>query len=77
MTTTGRYFWLPVADDSSRYNLVQHAFPGRTSESGAAESAHCEKTFALATPSEVDWICAPTCQTCNEALKARKGWPGR
>lgn len=70
MTNAARYFWLPVVDGSSGYGLTRHAFPGRRVDSGAAESAHCGETFALAAPSEMDWICAPTCADCNEFLKA-------
>ncbi|WP_406692202.1 hypothetical protein REH65_09820 [Saccharopolyspora sp. ID03-671] len=74
MTLAARHFWLPVADNSHGYGLTRHAFPGRRADAGSAEPAHCGEVFALATPSEMDWICAPTCQTCNETLKA--GHPG-
>ncbi|MEB3368436.1 hypothetical protein [Saccharopolyspora mangrovi] len=72
MINAARYFWLPVADDSSGCGLVRHAFRGRRADADVAESAHCGRTFAMATPSEMDWICAPTCTECNETLKARQ-----
>lgn len=70
MTNAARYFWLPVADGSHGYGLTRHAFPGRRADASTAAPAHCGKTFALAVPSEMDWICAPTCQECNDTLKA-------
>lgn len=72
MTRTARYFWLPVVDTStSGYDLTRHAFPGRRADADLAEVAHCGETYALATPSEMDWICAPTCADCDESLKSR------
>lgn len=72
MTEAARYFWLPVVDEKSGYGLTRHAFPGRRADADLAQPAHCGHTFALATPSEMDWICAPTCQDCNDTLKAMR-----
>ncbi|GAA0533122.1 hypothetical protein A8924_0556 [Saccharopolyspora erythraea NRRL 2338] len=72
-----RYYWLPVPDKSSAYGFVRHAFPGSRINSGPAGSAFCGEDFALATPSEMDWIRAPTCERCNENLKELKGGAGR
>ncbi|MGP4018544.1 zinc finger protein [Saccharopolyspora sp. 5N708] len=74
-TATQRYFWLPVPDESSAYGLARHAFPGTRLAAGLADAGYCGETFALAIPSEVDWIHAPTCQACNSKLKEMKGWP--
>lgn len=68
-----RYFWLPVPDEASDYGFVRHAFAGSRLDRGPAGDAFCGATCALATPSEVDWIRAPTCQDCNTFLKERKG----
>ncbi|MFI0465909.1 hypothetical protein ACH347_17670 [Saccharopolyspora sp. 5N102] len=68
-----RYYWLPVVDESSSYGLVRHAFAGRYIDAGANGESFCAKNFALAKPSEVDWIQAPSCQDCNSMLKELKG----
>ncbi|GAA4859630.1 zinc finger protein [Saccharopolyspora rosea] len=71
-----RYFWLPVADESGDdYALRRHAFPGSRLDTATSATAYCGETFALAQPSEMDWIRARTCQPCNSALKRMKGWP--
>ncbi|MGI8309986.1 hypothetical protein [Saccharopolyspora hattusasensis] len=51
-----RYFWLPVPDESSDYGLVRHAFAGTRLHAGPADDSFCGNTFALANPSEMDWI---------------------
>ncbi|RKT88244.1 hypothetical protein SAMN05421805_101318 [Saccharopolyspora antimicrobica] len=68
-----RYFWLPVPDESSDYGLVRHAFAGSRLDKGPADDSFCGDTYALAIPSEMDWIRAPTCQDCNTLLKELKG----
>ncbi|SDZ26112.1 hypothetical protein SAMN05216215_10555 [Saccharopolyspora shandongensis] len=73
--TEQRYFWLPVPDESSTYGLVRHAFAGSRLDAGTADEAFCGNTFALANPSEMDWIHARTCPDCNALLKEMKGWP--
>ncbi|MGW3468540.1 hypothetical protein ACWDKQ_08715 [Saccharopolyspora sp. NPDC000995] len=76
MTTTQaawlRYFWRPVPDDTSTYGLVRHAFFGASANAGPSAISVCDESFALAKPSEIDWIHAPTCSRCNEALKEMK-----
>lgn len=67
------YFWRPVPDEASSYGLVRHAFYGVVADAGTSAPSVCERTFALAKPSEFDWIHAPTCHECNEALKEMKG----
>ncbi|KAA5831296.1 hypothetical protein F1721_21410 [Saccharopolyspora hirsuta] len=68
-----RYHWLPVVDDSSSYGLVRHAFRGRRIDAGVNGESFCGSSFAIAEPSEIDWIRAPSCQDCNAKLKAMKG----
>lgn len=68
-----RYFWRPVPDATSHYGLVRHAFLGNSADAGPSATSACEGVFALASPSEFDWIHAPTCADCNEALKNAKG----
>ncbi|MDA3646796.1 hypothetical protein LZ318_41190 [Saccharopolyspora indica] len=68
-----RYHWLPVVDDSSSYGLVRHAFSGRRIDAGTSGKSFCGDLFAIAEPSEMDWIRAPSCQRCNSELKAMKG----
>ncbi|MGW3468182.1 hypothetical protein ACWDKQ_06850 [Saccharopolyspora sp. NPDC000995] len=70
-----RYFWLPVPDESIDYGLARHAFAGTRLDAGAAGESFCGITFALARPSEMDWIHAKTCQDCNTLLKQLKGCP--
>ncbi|WP_435876308.1 hypothetical protein [Saccharopolyspora shandongensis] len=55
-STYQRYFWLPVPDESSAYGLVRHAFAGSRLDAGTADKAFCGNIFALAKPSEMDWI---------------------
>lgn len=68
-----RYFWRPVPDEASSYGLVRHVFFGIAADSGPSALSVCERTFALAKPSEFDWIHAPTCPECNETLKQTTG----
>lgn len=67
-----RYFWRPAPDESSAYGLVRHAFFGIAADSGPSAPSVCERIFALAKPSEFDWIHAPTCAECNDTLKQLK-----
>ncbi|PKW15821.1 hypothetical protein [Saccharopolyspora spinosa] len=75
MTTTQawlHYFWRPVPDDTSSYGLVRHAFFGTSEDAAPSVISACDEIFALAKPSEIDWIHAPTCSRCNEALEEMK-----
>ncbi|MFC7342878.1 hypothetical protein [Saccharopolyspora griseoalba] len=66
-----RHFWLPVADPGGRGG-TRHAFPGRRWEGERTREAICGEQLPLANPSEMDWICHPTCTTCWNTLRNKQ-----
>lgn len=64
-----RHFWFPIP--STAGGGVRHAFAGRRWEGEAAGTSACGSEVAFAQPTEVDWICFPTCADCYSFLTGR------
>lgn len=62
-----QHYWLPISDPDT--SGQRHAFRGRRWHGQDCDVAICGTVAAMATPSEIDWIHAPTCQRCNATLK--------
>ncbi|GAB3694150.1 hypothetical protein [Saccharopolyspora tripterygii] len=70
-----RHYWLPIPEASGRSG-VRHAFPGARWLGTPSETAVCGTETPMAAPSEVDWICFPSCQDCHQILKDRNDTRG-
>lgn len=69
MAIAQHYFWRPVPDAARSYGMVRHAFHGAPTDIGSSATALCGWDFGIAASSEMDWILAPTCSSCNDVLK--------
>ncbi|SFT04956.1 hypothetical protein [Saccharopolyspora flava] len=63
-----RHYWLPIPD-SSQCSGTRHAFRGPRWEGEHTGTTVCGQEVAMAKPSEMDWICHPTCPSCYDTLK--------
>ncbi|TDD05900.1 hypothetical protein E1181_14025 [Saccharopolyspora terrae] len=62
-----RHYWLPTPNPDSGV-FARHAFRGRRWERQSADTTVCGVEVAMATPTDLDWVRAPTCGECNRTL---------
>ncbi|MBQ0927616.1 hypothetical protein [Saccharopolyspora endophytica] len=68
---TQRHYWLPIPNPDGSGG-TRHAFRGHRWLGTPTETAVCDRETPMAQPSEMDWVCFPTCRTCNETLKGEQ-----
>nr|WP_245556063.1 hypothetical protein [Actinopolyspora mortivallis] len=70
-----QHYWLPVPDRTG-FTWHRHAFRGKHWDGRSADTSVCGAQCAMAKPSELDWVQAPTCSDCTELLIAEQSGGG-